>query len=175
MVCTNAGEPRVLWWSCIYLLLYLYLYLYLCLYLYLFMYLLSLLRWDLLAVAQVELKYPPVAMQKKVCLYLYEAVIKWAQENVCAELLQALVLQLVLIRTDLTQQKMCCLASWHSSPLDCFISAQINLILYNGCCRFMLLCVCGNALHPLQFLVWWSVLKQPGLGGPREIEEQRKG
>lgn len=70
-----------------------------------------------------------------------------------------------------------CAAMCHDtdSPLDCFISAQINLILYDGCCRSMLWYVCGNGLHPLQFMMWWSVLKQPGLRGPGEIREQRKG
>lgn len=42
---------------------------------------------------------------KKVRLHLYEAVIKCAQENGCAELMQALVLQLVVIRSDLAHWK----------------------------------------------------------------------
>lgn len=61
-----------------------------------------------------------------------------------------------------------------NSTLDSFISAQKNWILYSGCCRFMFGCVCGNCLHPLQFVVQWSVLKKPGLQGLGEIREQRK-
>lgn len=62
-----------------------------------------------------------------------------------------------------------------SSSLDSFISAQKNGILHSGFCRFMLGCVCGNCLNPLQFVVWWSVLKEPGLQGLGEIRKQGKG
>lgn len=48
---------------------------------------------------------PTSSNAKKVCLYLYKAVIKCTQENVCAESMQALVLQLMLVRSDHTQQK----------------------------------------------------------------------
>lgn len=48
------------------------------------------------------------------------------------------------------------------STLDCFISVQINLMLCNGCCRFMVGCVRGSGAHLLQFTAWWSLLQLPG-------------
>lgn len=120
----NGGELRVLWWSCISLLITLLLQ-----------------RQELLAVAMVDMKYPPqdatVAMQKKyacICKRLWKNVPRktcvlswWKPWSYC------------WCWYSVTSHTGC--AAMHhdtDSPLDCFILAQINLILYDGCCRFVL-------------------------------------
>lgn len=73
-------------------------------------------------------------------------------------------------------RRICCHGSWlqfhpgllHFNTEEQNISQWLLQIYVLGC-------VCGSCLHPLQFVVWWSVLKEPGLRGLAEVREQWKG
>lgn len=93
---------------------------------------------------------------KEVCLGLCKTVIKWAHENTCAELMEALALQLVALHT----RRICCHGLWlqfHSGLLHFSTNTlqwmnSVNYwILYSGCCRFILGFVAIVYIH---FSLW---------------------